>query len=143
VRKDIVLSKMEVADKDISYVRTVSYADQAETSRDATKYGTTFWSNKEIEKLLEAYGLPKDLPLSVLCVEVFTNITNEQDYRTRNIRTEEILKMEVDAAGNPGNSTGDFNRRLSREKPLSNNLGNFRILRTSPLVEVPFVCCTE
>ena len=28
-------------------------------------------------------------------------------------------------------------------RPLSTNLGKYRILRTSPLVEVPFVCCTE
>ncbi len=28
-------------------------------------------------------------------------------------------------------------------RPLSTNLGKYRILRTSPLVEVPFVCCTD
>ena len=27
--------------------------------------------------------------------------------------------------------------------PLRSQLGLFRILRTSPLVEVPFVCCTD
>ena len=28
-------------------------------------------------------------------------------------------------------------------KPLSSGLGHYRILRTSPLTAVPFVCCTE
>ena len=32
---------------------------------------------------------------------------------------------------------------FSRPRPLSDKLGYYRILRTSPLAEVPFVCCTE
>jgi hypothetical protein len=32
---------------------------------------------------------------------------------------------------------------LNEAKPLSNKLGHYRILRTSPLTEVPFMCCEE
>ena len=31
----------------------------------------------------------------------------------------------------------------SPEEPLSTNLGKYRILRTSPLTEVPFICCSD
>ncbi|MCC6289671.1 MAG: hypothetical protein IT249_17470 [Chitinophagaceae bacterium] len=32
-------------------------------------------------------------------------------------------------------------RRGKNHQALNDELGNYRILRTSPLTEVPFVCC--
>lgn len=37
----------------------------------------------------------------------------------------------------------EFMAYLQQSKPLSDQLGEYRILRTSPLTEVPFVCCTN
>ncbi len=143
VRKESLLQKMQVADMNLQFIEPVTYADLAQQSEDATKYGTAFWTNKEIEALLEAYGLPHDLPLSVLCVEVFSNITSEEQYRTRTVRNEDILNMKIDHEHAAGGRDGGFAAIAVQQKPLSNSLGNFRILRTSPLVEVPFVCCTD
>ncbi len=141
IEKNLVLKKMNINDLNLHYIKPVSYADLAQKSQDATKYGTTFWSNKEIDALLEAYGLPHDLSLSVLCVEVFSNITNEQEYRTRTMRNDD--RMNMDEHHEASREFGEFSEVSIQTKPLSNNLGNYRILRTSPLVEVPFVCCTE
>ena len=143
VDKKLVMKKMNINDLNLHYIKPVSYADLAQKSQDATKYGTTFWSNKEIDALLEAYGLPLDLSLSVLCVEVFGNITNEQEYRTKTSRFDDLENIERNHQNEAGVESGEFSDISIQTKPLSNSLGNYRILRTSPLVEVPFVCCTE
>lgn len=111
------------------------------------------WTNAEIVELLYLYGLAADSALSVLCVEVFGQITNiyqhindirgkkdelvdsiarnyDQQLAER-IRPELYKKLDADIpAGKPAD-------------PLRSELGLHRILRTSPLTEVPFVCCTE
>ena len=51
-------------------------ADTVTIAKDATKYGTTVWSNDEISQLLNLYGLPVDSPLSVLVVEILPTIKN-------------------------------------------------------------------
>ncbi|MBA4167021.1 MAG: hypothetical protein H0X41_05680, partial [Chitinophagaceae bacterium] len=119
--------------------RSVNFNDVAQTSQHATRYGTSSWTNKEVDALLEAYGLPKDLPLSVVCVEMFGHITNEKQYRTRTPRTDERAFADPALAGNIQEADAVY----VQVKPLSSALGNYRILRTSPLVEVPFVCCTD
>lgn len=117
---------------------------------DATKYATAVWTREEVEQLLMDYGLPTDLPLSVLCVEVFSNITNERDYRTPPQWLPEHKSQEV--AGTTINSDtgltwesythreGDIGIIGRTAYPLSGNLGSARILRTSPLQEVPAIC---
>lgn len=130
-------------------------ADIATVNKDATKYGTVIWSNNEINQLLALYGLPPDSPLSVLCVEILPQITNLYDH-VNSLDSEEVqrnLKSTVTSENFP--SEGIIKEEmairkkamqsvnLSESKPLSNNLGHYRILRTSPLTEVPFVCCTE
>ena len=106
--------------------------------KDEHKTAEVSWTNKEISALLAAIGLPGDSPLSVLAVEVFGNITSIfehigfqpsflKDLYKRNPQIYETMQA----------------RRQRSEGALSEQLGNYRILRTSPLTEVPFVCCVD
>lgn len=130
-------------------VHLFKLAETAKTSRDATKQGAAVWSNGEVGQLLRLYGLPGNSPLSVLVVEVLPNITNWREHVTN-----------LDKARHTGGAAGvrvftgatGFERggREPREEPfeqgpspLSDTLGHQRILRTSPLTEVPPVCCTD
>ena len=135
ISKQMIIDKLGLSATNSKYINLISPAELATKNADATKYGTTFWTNGEVDELLKAYGLPVDLDLSVLCVEIFTNITSEQQYRTRTLRTD---------AANAGafNDGAHLDAAGRGRKPLSDALGNYRILRTSPLCEVPYVCCT-
>jgi hypothetical protein len=82
--------------------------------------GYTFFTQREIVAALELLSLPETSPLSVLAVEVLPGPFN----------------FTVDAGGvgnmQPGASQG--------EDPLGTQLGQRRILRTSPLTPVPAIC---
>ncbi|MBS1730330.1 MAG: hypothetical protein JSS67_06075 [Bacteroidetes bacterium] len=158
---------------------------------DATPQGLTGWLNSEVEYLLDQMGLPKDSPLSVLCVEMMPGYENffitpgkrkqyEQAYYTsgdmdHSNTSNQIFdnKKTVTAQTNFKNYMGgiregmhemqskihaEYMRRYSVEgnsqqpfsytpdegvRPLTTDLGFHRILRTSTLMEVPEVCCTE
>ena len=119
-------------------------------NRDAVVYSAMNWSNKEVEKVLALMGLPIDSPLSVLCVEMmpkpetYLTIADELNASVAsanpNAAKAAMLQKSpgtklMDTADNPyvydpGNS------------PLGKSLGQYRILRTSPLTKVPYVCCT-
>lgn len=139
---------------DLDYARFRHIYKLAETeavNKDATKYGTVIWTNYEISQLLELYGLPTDSPLSVLVVEILPTITNifeavpglgdvgrydslrENLRLARNIELGEVRKFIAQRA-----QAEDMMARQA--SPLSDELGDHRILRTSPLTEVPFVC---
>jgi hypothetical protein len=120
-------------------------AETKKTNRDATKQGVVIWSNNEVAQLLRLYGLPEDLPLSVLVVEVLPHITRESEH---------ISVPRPSDANSGGRPAADINlfgvnlaqgaaayNRAQGPSPLSDALGHQRILRTSPLTEVPFVCC--
>lgn len=129
----------------------------AATNTDAVKNGTTCWLSNEILQLLELYGLPEDSSLSVLCVEIFTPITNM--YEHINEFDSELTKARISTnfAGFSPDIGAQINEAASRfsasdeevlayiqqPKPLGDDLGNYRILRTSPLTQAPFVCCTN
>jgi hypothetical protein len=111
------------------------------------------WDNKEIAELLYLYGLPEDSPLSVLCVEVYGQITNiHQHINDIRDKKEELISS---IANNYDQALAEGMRQETYKKldgntpadpvidPLRSQLGLFRILRTSPLTEVPFVCCTD
>jgi hypothetical protein len=66
--------------------------------------------------LLASFDLPRDTPLSVLAVEMMP-------------RYDQYLLF------------ADRDSELVR--PLSTELGEYRILRTSPLVAGPAVCCED
>ena len=108
--------------------------------KDEHPVGTAAVTSEDIAEKLRSLGLPEDSPLSVLVVEVFGNITNIHDHLSqyRSLR----------AGGEMNNTINESLRAkrtetnlLSDIRPLSRGLGHFRILRTSPLTKVPFVCC--
>ena len=127
--------------------------------KDQPKSGLATWNNKEIAGIMALLGLPADIPLSVLVVEVFGNITSLREHIT-NLHQPGVFEN-VNITVSKYQTGKDNERRINehvrhaaaeqqamilqdvQHKPLSDELGNFRILRTSPLTEVPFVCCTE
>jgi hypothetical protein len=124
-------------------------AELEKLNKDATKYGTVVWSNDEISQLLELYGLSKNSPLSVLVVEILPTITNIYDHFPGIDKQEVLGALHEKLAGTPLPGQGMIKEKLAQAKqsgfeqgpsPLSDKLGQHRILRTSPLTEVPFVC---
>ena len=125
-------------------------ADVTQISKDATRYGTAAWSNDEISQLLKLYGLPEDLHLSVLVVEMLPTITNIYEH-VPGLQKPQVLnnlRDRMQMADLPGsgaikekmaqlNQVQDFEEGAS---PLSDELGQHRIMRTSPLTEVPLIC---
>jgi hypothetical protein len=127
--------------------------DYTTVNKDATKYGTAIWSNTEVNQLLALYGLPLDSPLSVLCVEMLPTITNIYDAVTNidtpGVATKLRTQLQTDTVPDEFMAADVKSQRASMAlinegpSPLSDQLGQYRILRTSPLVAVPFVCCTD
>jgi hypothetical protein len=136
-----------------NFRRIYQLADSTTVNRDATKYGTTIWSNSEISQLLALYGLPLDSSLSVLCVEMLPTITNLVEHITNLPKAGVISKLRRIVPVESSPAEGQLKEMSGKmaavqavtaeRRPLSNDLGHYRILRTSPLTEVPFVCCTE
>ena len=126
--------------------------------KDLPVTGTAVWLNTEIENLLELYGLPEDAALSIVVVEVFGNIKSLREHMTTLnqrktsegfLRSEQVTsvkneKLQHDLRSHVREAAIVNDEELFAEvkiKPLSNGLGHYSILRTSPLTEVPFVCC--
>jgi hypothetical protein len=129
-------------------------ADASDVNKDATKYGTVIWTNNEVNQLLTLYGLPLDADLSVLCVEILPHITNIYDQvsglkdqlvqeKLRTMLQTEELPTGILREGVAMKAMAADAVSFTRPKPLSDKLGYYRILRTSPLAAVPFVCCAE
>jgi hypothetical protein len=136
--------------------RVLKLTDTTRINKDSTKHGTAVWSNQEAFQLLEAYGLRGDSPLSVLVVEFLPTITNFRDQVREPGQAEvrdmvinlyrEIISSRSDLIGIPTlllESRGSLPEREREPSPVAEALGQRRILRTSPLTEVPFVCCTN
>ena len=127
-------------------------ADPLTVNKDATKYGTTIWSDSEVTQLLAQYGLPPTSPLSVLCVEILPHIINiyehvgglhQPDVRNKMRTMVGSSHFPADGAiteGLTARTVAMQSVSFNEDRPLSNQLGNYRILRTSPLMKVPFVC---
>ncbi|WP_126974491.1 hypothetical protein [Gynurincola endophyticus] len=110
----------------------------AAIQKNATPMAEINFSSDEIRMALMKNGLPGDSPLSVIAVEVFGDITNAIDLM--GLSKEEIQK-------NDPKMMEYYERAMKNKRPivnaLNNSLGQFRILRTSPLTEVPAICCEE
>lgn len=107
--------------------------------KDLPKTATAVLDNKEIAALLKQLGLPEDAALSVLVVEVFGNITSIFD-QFFSLTDEQLTALQNNDSTQLIASTL-LDRRRKNRQALNEELGNYRILRTSPLTEVPFVCC--
>lgn len=145
---------------------------------DAVQYGITGWRNKDIDLMLQQYGLPVDSNLSVLVVEMLPTYdkfvspfrrdnlfaVNQDTPQRSMINREEGMNVEYFKTANSYFSSAAQNKQLQLEnslqnrieegyisqaqkeefiKPLTDQLGSERILRTSTLVPVPEICCTE
>jgi hypothetical protein len=97
----------------------VKKANSLRVTLDAPLTGKVSWNKAEINQLLDEYNLSHDSGLSVLAVEMMPRYDQY------------ILKGKGDFA-----TTDDI-------KPLSRELGQYRILRTSPLASAPTVCCED
>ena len=101
--------------------------------------------------MLDLYGLPIDSPLSVVCVEVFGHITNAFEHMDNLQRNKDefiektAVVFDTNLAAHVAKSFHQKDQEPAKQiiDPLNSQLGLFRILRTSPLTEVPFICCTE
>jgi hypothetical protein len=127
-------------------------ADLTTVNKDATKYGSAVWLDDEVVQLLQQYGLPVNSPLSVLCVEILPHIINIYDHVSSLHREDVRNNMRGMVGGSQFPAEEDIRRglafkamatqsvRFDEPRPLSDQLGQYRILRTSPLMKVPFVC---
>jgi len=88
-------------------------ANAFDLNLDAPLTGTVSWSEAEIQQLLDQFNLARTTGLSVLAVEMMPRYDQY------------ILFGKV-----PDTSV----------RPLSQQLGQYRILRTSPLVAAPEIC---
>jgi len=100
--------------------------------------------------MLARYGLPANTPLSVLCVELLPHVTNVFEH-VRGLGKNNAARQGRSPVGAYGDDQ-DIARGLAaqvvagrsvdleQDRGLSDQLGNYRILRTSPLNKVPFVC---
>lgn len=136
-----------------NFVNVFKLVDFSKKNKDATKYGTTVWTNSEVRQLLALMGLPQDSPLSVVVVETLPQITNIYSHITGLNQPKVATAAEKLA---PQDKKGEFMERVSsagfsgaqttapgNPSPVSDELGHHRILRTSPLTEVPDVCCPD
>ena len=115
------LDLVTVKDLDVRIFLARRFEMDARTSNslavniDAPQNGTFTWTEKEIRQLLELFDLAADTPLSVLAVEMMP-------------RYDQYILF--------GDEQPD-----DAVRPLSRDLGQYRILRTSPLVAAPEICC--
>lgn len=140
---------------DLSYAKFAGIyklAEPANSNKDATKRGTVAWTNSEISQLLALFGLPNNSALSVLVVEFLPVITNIFDAVSRLDKNGVNENLRVVPSHPEVPATGIARERLQQiqtqrdvetRSPASDELGQRRILRTSPLTEVPFVCCPD
>jgi hypothetical protein len=91
----------------------IQFANSFDVNLDTPATGIVSWSEKEIEQLLDQFNLARTTGLSVLAVEMMP-------------RYDQYILF--------GKAPDDSVRPLSRE------LGQYRILRTSPLVAAPEIC---
>ena len=133
-----------IADRfDSTISEMVRLADETTVNEDATKFGTTIWSNADVARLLGQFGLLPDSPLSVLCVEILPHITNVQEHmsalhqpevRSKARAMVNTFPSDIELAyGLAARSKIGEAVTFSEDRPLSRQLGQDRILRTSPL----------
>jgi hypothetical protein len=131
-----------------SATSVLQLVDFSTKNKDARKYGTVVWTHNEVELLLANLGLPLDSPLSVLVVETLPQIRNIFEHVSR-LDDPAVVSASgnfVAATEQPGLTQG-ATRAMAMQaadirtpSPVSDELGHHRLLRTSPLVEVPPVC---
>ncbi len=120
----------------------------AVVNKDGSVYSQCTWNNLEVDQMLAVLGLPLDASLSVLCVEM---MPRPETYLSIPEKFAEAMGVQSAAKFpmldylNVANlkASPTLSAPAAEIDPLAEGLGQFRILRTSPLTAVPFVCCTN
>jgi len=124
---------------------------QVAWEKESTKQAFGRWPNKKVKQMLDLYGLPADSSLSILCVEVFGQITNASEH-IDNFQKKRGEFVEKTAVVFDADLALQLKNNLKKVQsppasgpidPLNSQLGMYRILRTSPLTEVPFICSID
>jgi hypothetical protein len=153
-------------DNDLQVLRTIAYrnfkyevnvtgvtnmlklVDFTTKNKDSKKFGTVVWTQQEVNLLLANMGLPLGSSLSVLVVETLPQISNIFEHVSR-LDTPQVAGAAENLVGL--GSQNALNERATQllsvqavavqaPSPVSDELGHHRLLRTSPLTEVPAVC---
>ncbi|MCB8882694.1 hypothetical protein ACELLULO517_20790 [Acidisoma cellulosilytica] len=90
--------------------------------------GTVTFTASAIAGVLSQLGLPANAPLSVLCVEILPGPLQSKQLAAAVAETEAVAERAAASA------------TTSKEDPVGSQLGERRILRTSPLTPVPAIC---
>ena len=123
--------------------RVFDFGNQIATAfenRDTPARAATRWKADEIAEGLRELGLPEDSPLSVLCVEMLPGLAQLRMAQPAESTLSTSGFADSLLAERAGAGTASLAVQESEVHPLSDGLGNFRILRTSPLTPVPQVC---
>jgi hypothetical protein len=150
VLREITLDNFAYDLETTQFKKVLKLVDFSTKNKGATKYGTAVWSNQEVSQLLAIYGLPQDSPLSIVVVETLPQITNINEHVSKIDKlgtasvTAALIGQEVMM------KTGEkqeFAAALKAQKaatnrtsPVSDELGHHRVLRVSPLTQVPDIC---
>ncbi len=113
---------------------------------DAPARAVTSWTSAEIRIMLASMGLPDDSSLSVLCVEMMPTmaaLVNRAQTGTTFAGANMAALAFAERAGVGAPAASAAVAVASGPRPLSDALGHFRILRTSPLASIPDTCCTD
>ena len=110
---------------------------------DSPARGEMRWTQDEVLAALRNLGLPADSPLSVLCVEMMPTLNAlRATGASQGSNSNDLAgSMLADRSGF-GDPTGAPIQN-HEGRPLSDALGHYRILRTSPLTPVPQICCAS
>ena len=109
-------------------------------NRGAVARGATRWTQDQIARALRELGLPADSSLSVLCVEMMPSLAalrGRPAMARSDASTDLAARVHAERAGR---STPPDTAPEEEVRPLSDCLGHYRILRTSPLTPAPRVC---
>lgn len=132
------------------YGKFFNVIDFTKSNKNTTKYGTTLWTNQEVQFLLRSLGLPEDSRLSVIVVEVLPHITNVAEHIS-NLGNSGVAAEASNMVENHqkrsfesyAKKAAAISNDRSRISPVDEDLGNKRIYRTSRLTPIPEICCTD
>jgi hypothetical protein len=121
----------------------------AKSNEDAPARGAVRWENAQINAMLRSLGIPVDASLSLVCVEMMPHFGSFQQASHSSLASNvgggsslaDDVRLERGNIAGFASSTGTV--AMPSPRPLSDHLGHFRILRTSPLTPAPEVCCTD
>ena len=114
------------------------------TPSDQRTYGTARIALSNIQDRLQLIGLPRDNDLSVLVAEMFPMHNTWSFEFNEKIFTENIERLREMLIAYYENRNSNINLKEGDwSNPLIEELGKYRIYRTSPLVPIELGCCDE